>query len=422
MRFFSSLLAVVVLSLTTPTLHASGEAWFVDASGPTLARVDAAGSVETVSSLPGDAFAIAATGPSSAWLALTSVPTVLHIASDGALLSEIALPAPATSLALDSRGRLWVVLGTSDEVRRYGADGTLERVVPVGSVPYGIAVDRRGVVWVTNAWGNSVTRIERDGSTVEIPVGFYPTGITAHPDGTIWVVEKEHVAVLGEDGSYRRLNAGASPRGVTVAADGSVWVTNQSSHSVTRFRRSGKVSDEYSVGLLPWGISATSDGSVVVLCRISGEVWRLASSGSLIGVTELDGGAGYPHSFGDLSGITAALVHHPEEDADGDAVTNAYESAVGTDLFDAGSAPTPFVRGDLDGDGVVTGSDAARWFGDEGPCSPAADFDDDGDLDDADLIALLTYLFSGGVTPTTPFPVAGWDPTPGLLGCEASAP
>lgn len=422
MRFSSSLLVAALLSLTTPTLFASGEAWFVDASGPTLARIDASGAVETVAGLPGDAFAIAATGPASTWVALTSQPTLLHIARDGTLLSEIDIPAPATSIALDSRGRLWVVLGTSDEVRRYDADGALESVVPVGSVPYGIAVDRRGVVWVTNAWGNSVTRIARDGSTLEIPVGFYPTGITAHPDGTIWVVEKEHVAVLDENGSYRRLNAGASPRGVTVAADGSVWVTNQSSHSVTRFRQSGKVADEYSVGLLPWGVSATSDGSIVVLCRISGEVWRLASTGLVLSVTEIDGGSGYPHSFGDLSGITPALVHHPEDDADGDSVSNAYESAVGTDLFDSGSTPSPFVRGDIDGDGVVTGSDAARWFADEGPCTAAADLDDDGDLDSADLVALLTYLYSGGVTPTAPFPATGWDPTPGLLGCETSTP
>ena len=53
-----------------------------------------------------------------------------------------------------------------------------------------------------------------------------------------------------------------------------------------------------------------------------------------------------------------------------------------------------------------------------GDCEDARDVVDDGSLDIADPVALLTYLFAGGPSPPPPFPLPGPDPTPDGLGCD----
>jgi hypothetical protein len=50
-------------------------------------------------------------------------------------------------------------------------------------------------------------------------------------------------------------------------------------------------------------------------------------------------------------------------------------------------------------------------------CKSATDINDDGDLNLADGIQLLTYLFSGGTPPAPPFPNCGHDSTYDTLGC-----
>ena len=45
----------------------------------------------------------------------------------------------------------------------------------------------------------------------------------------------------------------------------------------------------------------------------------------------------------------------------------------------------------------------------------AADANDDGSIDIADAIYLLSYLFGGGDQPPPPFPDPGIDPTPDTL-------
>ena len=46
-------------------------------------------------------------------------------------------------------------------------------------------------------------------------------------------------------------------------------------------------------------------------------------------------------------------------------------------------------------------------------------FNDDGSLDLSDAVNLLDFLFTGGGAPEAPFPLAGLDPTPDSLGCDA---
>ena len=50
-------------------------------------------------------------------------------------------------------------------------------------------------------------------------------------------------------------------------------------------------------------------------------------------------------------------------------------------------------------------------------CLDARDTNDDGAVDIADPVFLLSHLFSGGPEPSAPFAACGLDPTPDALGC-----
>ena len=83
-----------------------------------------------------------------------------------------------------------------------------------------------------------------------------------------------------------------------------------------------------------------------------------------------------------------------------------------------------FVRGDVDGTGRVSLSDANRilLFLFQGRdelvlCKDAADADDDGRITLTDAIKILNHLFQGGTAPPQPYPERGIDPTPDELGC-----
>ncbi len=84
-----------------------------------------------------------------------------------------------------------------------------------------------------------------------------------------------------------------------------------------------------------------------------------------------------------------------------------------------------FQRGDANGDGVVSISDAhaiLSWLfrGMPAPeCLKAADADDSGNVQLGDARAILYYLFLGHMAPSSPFPDIGPDPTPDELACES---
>jgi hypothetical protein len=82
-----------------------------------------------------------------------------------------------------------------------------------------------------------------------------------------------------------------------------------------------------------------------------------------------------------------------------------------------------FVRGDVDGDGEVTISDAIAalehlFRGRALDCQSAADSNDDGGLDLRDPIRLLFRLFASGSPLPPPGPGPGADPTPDSLPCS----
>lgn len=91
-------------------------------------------------------------------------------------------------------------------------------------------------------------------------------------------------------------------------------------------------------------------------------------------------------------------------------------------MSEAMHAQSPFVRGDVNGDGVVDISDAIgnlafQFDGVPVDCLSALDLDDSGDLTIGDPILALSFLFSLGADPASPFPGCGLDPTPDGLGC-----
>lgn len=90
----------------------------------------------------------------------------------------------------------------------------------------------------------------------------------------------------------------------------------------------------------------------------------------------------------------------------------------------AGTAPGPFLRGDVNGSGIVDIADAVAalsWLFSGGAtpaCVDAADTNDDGTVNVADPVGTLAYLFGGGSTQIPlPFPGVGFDPTPDALPC-----
>jgi len=84
----------------------------------------------------------------------------------------------------------------------------------------------------------------------------------------------------------------------------------------------------------------------------------------------------------------------------------------------------PFLRGDVNMDGVINMADAnyllAALFvagSPQPPSQDAADANDSGSVEIADAMYILNYLFSNGPQPPAPFPAPGQDPTPDGLGC-----
>ncbi len=85
-------------------------------------------------------------------------------------------------------------------------------------------------------------------------------------------------------------------------------------------------------------------------------------------------------------------------------------------------AQSPFIRGDVDGDGDLTLTDALTVLGSISersslPCPDAGDFDDDGAVTLGDYGFLLEHLIGGEPAPSEPRSTPGSDPTEDPLPC-----
>ncbi|MEM7262270.1 MAG: VWA domain-containing protein [Planctomycetota bacterium] len=96
---------------------------------------------------------------------------------------------------------------------------------------------------------------------------------------------------------------------------------------------------------------------------------------------------------------------------------------VDTDNPGPTTGSAPFIRGDVNADGIVDISDgvvALAWLfrGEVVECVDSLDANDDGSADISDVVYILQHLFSpSGVTPPAPFPTCGLDLTCDSLDC-----
>ncbi|MCI0636364.1 MAG: IPT/TIG domain-containing protein, partial [Actinobacteria bacterium] len=122
-----------------------------------------------------------------------------------------------------------------------------------------------------------------------------------------------------------------------------------------------------------------------------------------------------------IDGVTVVTPPHDEGLVD----VEARQGDRGSMLADAYRYQRPFIRGDTDRDGrllIGDGIEILNYLFVEGhetqPCLDALDVDDDNRVLLNDGILLLEFQFLGGRPPESPFPDAGFDPTPeGGLGC-----
>ncbi|MFQ5653144.1 MAG: FG-GAP-like repeat-containing protein [Planctomycetota bacterium] len=142
-----------------------------------------------------------------------------------------------------------------------------------------------------------------------------------------------------------------------------------------------------------------------------------------------DGGGGF--CAGQAFSVGGGPNEHVPADFDGDGLPDLAAGTLGNpqDLWFLQNTtsslppPIPFFRGDVNGDGQIDVADAVYLLlylflpGSPAPvCLDSADMDDGGVLDIGDPIALLDYLFhSGGTPPAPPFPGCGVDPTSDCL-------
>lgn len=84
---------------------------------------------------------------------------------------------------------------------------------------------------------------------------------------------------------------------------------------------------------------------------------------------------------------------------------------------------TPFIRGDATMDGRILAGDPVAildhvFVAPSLTCEDAADADDNGWLDLADVVYLLRFIYVRESPPPAPFPDPGFDPTPDGLACS----
>ncbi len=405
--------STLAFTLWTSSLLCGQSIWFGSDASPahSLNALNQSQAMQ-IADLPERVELLCRSADGGAWLHLENETTLRKYGPTGDLLHEIPTQVGLAAMALDSNGNLWATRPGMDDVIQVAVASAEVTSFPVAGVPYGIAVDGTGRIWVSCSYSNEVMMLDPSGAiTASIPVGFFPTGLSATHDGGVWLAEKQGLRRLGSDGQTLWTgSAGVFPIGVTTDVSGRAWFTCQSSHQIVVVSDSG-IDAVIDVEERPLGVAAHMDGSVTVLCRLGSKVQRFAATGALLSEVS----AGFPAGRGDMTGLQISLVVDPLGDFDGDGVTNSAEINLGSNPF---LEPQPsFLRGDVDRNGILQLADvvaalAILYSAQHGSCMEALDVNDDDQLDLADPIRILNYLYLGSIPPENPFPTAGQDPAP----------
>ena len=400
-------ISLLFVLLTTVTVHGQS-VWL--GSGNTLQALNENQS-QLIMGLSDRAELICRAPSGGAWVHVANDDMLYYYRANGELGSSLQVGGLA-ALAVDASGAVWATRPGSDDVIRWVGMGSPLETFPVSGVPYGITIDGDGFVWVSCSFSNEVAKLSADGTLLQTtPVGFFPTGISATHDGGVWLAEKQGLRRLDSAGQTVWTDvAGVFPIGVTTDSDGRGWFTCQTSNEVVVVSDTG-IDYILNVAERPLGISAHSDGSVSVLCRLGESVVRFSPTGDILASTSVSS----PGGMGDLTGLQAALVVAPDQDFDGDGVTNSEEVLSGTNPY---LVPQQlFIRGDIDRNGAVQLTDAILcldhlFAGADFTCLESLDSNADDNLDLGDPIKILSYLFMGDTPPSGPFPQEGLDPAP----------
>jgi hypothetical protein len=286
-----------------------------------------------------------------------------------------------------------------------------------------LAIDGEGFLYLAGAWDP-----DGDGSDLWL------TKFEPEVGGRVW------------DARYAGAGGKCSSASVVVDREGNSYLCGTSQglgpfpeYAVAKHDRDGKrVWDAVipSAGRIEWPRIALDREGGLVLCgymdpeggdpwsserRLGLEVFRLSPRGELLWKVDRPGPETRGHRsnqaplpFIDDSGrvFIAGTLYTPETDND-------------IEVIGYPPAPIPFVRGDCDADGKVSGTVSDPLFlllhlfadGSSPICPAACDANGDGGHNLADAVYLLLFDFLGGAPPPLPFPACGYDGDTGLR-CE----
>lgn len=476
-----------------------GSVWVASSGGGSVTKLLATGVAAPGSPYPvgADPQAIVCDRAGRAYVANRGSDTVSVLEPDGSLAGTWAAGRRPVEIVLDFLGRPWLSNDGFASVTRLDPDGSNPTTFEVGPGPRGISVGGDGSIWVSSftiGFGTTVFRLRpSDGEILErvsVPVaplnrgdgtGFVHASAVdpdGDADGDLWTNAEEI------DASTNPLDPRSSPLGLEGVFPDAASVNGGSIVEIL-----GRGLDA-SVRVLFGGVEA-----VVVGLEEEGISVRLPAGpfppeGAVdVTVSRADG------TTGALSGAFTYLNDPPSADPDPDDPDDGYEIAPGftvtldpsassdpnEPLGDAivayewsingialsGERPTvtmddaarygigvpgryvvtlrvtdslgaeslgktfievlpsrwkPFVRGRVNDDRDVDIADAIyhlQWLYTGGPvprCLDAADVNDDGEHDLSDAIFLVTYLFLGGAEIPAPYPRC--DLVPGPFGCR----
>ena len=326
-----------------------------------------------------------------------------------------------------------------------GAQTTLFSA-PIAANPADIAFDQNsGSIFVPDSVGSGFCEVFDQTATLiggfVMPFSDFETvrGIAVEPTGNLlWMIESNSLARID------RTDAAGIPLG-TVGVLPAVTASDVLGIDLDQTGQVLHVGGFTFTASLPMSslIAGTTNGAALCFAPSPPRTsicWRGGTEVLTIGFDQVNG------TFNQLERHDLAICSAPVltplaqmfifgiDTIDSNPTTNATRIAVADittapatiNIVELTTAQT-FVRGDLDGDQMVTDADFGMLIDFLNgvtttlPCADAADLDDDGAIIDADAVVLLNAI-AGVAAPPAPFPACGVDPTPGdTLGCNTSS-